>query len=175
MTLPQMTEEARVDLWWNVVRKTQRYPALCKLALSALCPFHGPQVESAFSVMSNILQAKAANLSVETYESYQVVKYNLKAMQVSAIQHYSRKTKESPVNVQLCRNVKRSSQRYRALLRDKEELNKRPYHSEKPTAGKKMAKDAIVAAAVSARRKFQKKRVEALKKLATKAKESYKN
>lgn len=141
-----MTEEARVDLWWNVVRKTQRYPALCKLALSALCPFHGPQVESAFSVMSNILQAKAANLSVETYESYQVVKYNLKAMQVSAIQHYSRKTKESPVNVQLCRNVKRSSQRYRALLRDKEELNKRPYHSEKPTAGKKMAKDAIVAA-----------------------------
>ncbi|KAK9961838.1 hypothetical protein ABG768_007238 [Culter alburnus] len=125
--------------------------------------------------MSNILQAKAANLSVETYESYQVVKYNLKAMQVSAIQHYSRKTKESPVNVQLCRNVKRSSQRYRALLRDKEELNKRPYHSEKPTAGKKMAKDAIMAAAVSARRKFQKKRVEALKKLATKAKESYKN
>ncbi|KAJ7991276.1 hypothetical protein DPEC_G00295650 [Dallia pectoralis] len=76
-------------------------------------------VEAAFSVMSNILQAKAANLSVETYESYQVVKYNLKAMQVSAIQHYSRKTKESPVNVQLCRNVKLSSQRYRALLRDK--------------------------------------------------------
>ncbi|XP_059386115.1 uncharacterized protein LOC132120909 [Carassius carassius] len=105
-------------------------------------------------------------------ESYQVVKYNLKAMQVSAIQHYSRKTKESPVNVQLCRNVKRSSQRYRALLRDKEELNKRPYHSEKPTAGKKMAKDAIVAAAVSARRKFQKKRVESLKKL---VQESYKN
>ncbi|RXN32849.1 splicing factor 3B subunit 2-like protein [Labeo rohita] len=133
------------------------------------------KVESAFSVMSNILQAKAAKLSVETYESYQVVKYNLKAMQVSAIQHYSRKTKESPVNVQLCRNVKLSSQRYRALLRDKEELNKRPYNSEKPTAGKKMAKDAIVAAAVSARRKFQKKRVEALKKLATKAKESYKN
>ncbi|KAG1930781.1 hypothetical protein F2P79_022099 [Pimephales promelas] len=51
------------------------------------------KVESAFSVMSNILQAKASNLSVETYESYQVVKYNLKAMQVSAIQHYSRKTK----------------------------------------------------------------------------------
>lgn len=96
-------------------------------------------------------------------------------MKVSAIQHYSRKTKESPVNVQLCRNVKLSSQRYRALLRDKEELNKRPYNSEKPTAGKKMAKDAIVAAAVSARRKFQKKCVEALKKLATKAKESYKN
>ena len=30
--------------------------------------------------MSNNLQTKAANLSVETYESYQVVKYNLKAL-----------------------------------------------------------------------------------------------
>lgn len=82
-----MTEEARVDLWWNIVRKTQRYPALCKLALSVLCPFHGPQVDSAFSVMSNILQAKAANLSVETYESYQVVTYNLAGVGHEGVGH----------------------------------------------------------------------------------------
>lgn len=67
-----------------------------KLALSALCPFYGQQ-ESAFSVMSNITQTKSANLRVEIYESYQAVKYNLKSMQVSAIQYYT--TKESPVNI----------------------------------------------------------------------------
>ncbi|KAJ8385440.1 hypothetical protein AAFF_G00188920 [Aldrovandia affinis] len=61
---------------------------------SCVGDLQGPQVESAFNVMSNILQAKAANLSVETYESYQAVKYHLKAMQVSTIQHYTRKTKE---------------------------------------------------------------------------------
>ena len=144
------------------MRKTQRYPTR-KLALSALCPFHGPQVESEFSIMPNILQAKAANLpKCGDIQSYRVVKYNLKAMQVSAIHHYSGKTKESTINVRLCRNVKLSSQRYRALLREKE-LNKRPYHSVNPMAGKKMAKDAIVAAAVSARRKFQKWCVQALR------------
>ncbi len=168
MTLPQITERARVDSWWNVVRKTERYPVLCKLALSALCPFHGPQVESAFSVMSNIMQAKSANLSVETYESYQAVKYNLKAMQVSAIQHYSRNTKESPVNIQLCRNVKLSSKRYRALLKEKEKQSKQPYHSAKTTDSKKKAKDAIVAAAQRSRQEYQKRRLKAL--IAAKAK-----
>ncbi|KAJ8278364.1 hypothetical protein GJAV_G00086820 [Gymnothorax javanicus] len=103
MMLPQMTDEMRVDLWWNAARKTMRYPSLVKVALHALCPFHGSQVESSFTMMANITQAKTTSLSVETYEACEVVKYELKAMEVSAISHLSRPLKDSPSTRRLYR------------------------------------------------------------------------
>lgn len=139
MMLPSVRVETRIDSWWNGVRNTQRYPALCKLALCALCPFHGPLVESSFSMMCDILNAKSTNVNVETYEAYEVFKYNLKAMEKSAISFYSRLTKESPVNIQLVRNIKLSSQRYRAQIRRRAEARKRTFYAP-CTSGKKKPK-----------------------------------
>ncbi|KAK5855591.1 hypothetical protein PBY51_007255 [Eleginops maclovinus] len=49
--------------------------------------------------MYHSLQAKAASLSVETYESYLEVLQHLKALLVSAIQHYPHKTEDNTVNI----------------------------------------------------------------------------
>ncbi|KAK9976852.1 hypothetical protein ABG768_018673 [Culter alburnus] len=137
MMLPPMADDTRVDLWWNAVRQTLRYPTLAKMALFALCPFHGSQVASSFSMMANIMQAKTSSLNVETYEAYEVVKYQLKAMQVSAIQHYSRPSRDSPINPSLVQNLKLSSRRYRAENKRRAEL-----HAPNP-ARKKATKDSL--------------------------------
>lgn len=57
--------------------------------------FYGPLVESSFNMMSAILNARSTNMNMETYEAYEVVKNNLKAVKKSVISLYSRLTKES--------------------------------------------------------------------------------
>lgn len=163
-----MTKENREDEWWNHVRNTQGYPVMARLELFARFPFHGPQVESAFSVMGNILHTKAANNSVETYESYQAIKYYLKAVEQSATQQYSRKSKHDPVNVYLWLVSFRFLQSLRTQLRLKQQAEMDRlchFHSVNPPEGKRKGKDAIDAAALHSRCEFQRKRLQVLKSL----------
>ncbi|XP_042602153.1 neoverrucotoxin subunit beta-like [Cyprinus carpio] len=100
MMLPPMTDDTRVDLWWNAV---------------------------------------------------------------SAIQHYSRLSRDSPINPSLVQNLKLSSWRYRADNKRRAEL-----HAPNP-ARKKAAKDSLVASAFNARKTELTKAVaESIEKLAAK-------
>ena len=46
----------RVDVWW--AKLIERYPNLNKVALAMLSLFHGPRVESLFSMVGNVLDKK---------------------------------------------------------------------------------------------------------------------
>ena len=68
-----------IDQWWGAVKVMDKYPALSKMALATLTCFHGPQVESSFSMMGDILDSRSGRMNIETYGAIQTVKYHLKA------------------------------------------------------------------------------------------------
>lgn len=120
MNLPTFEQTSRVDDWWSSVKKAGIYPGLCRLALAALSVFHGPQIESSFNTMGDILHVKSSNTSVETYGSYQSVKFHLRTVGKSAIEVFRRKDiKYDNVNPALCKNMQGSSRAYRTVLETK--------------------------------------------------------
>ena len=50
-SLPIYTESTDMVQWWTAVMKTAKYPNLSKVAAASLSIFHGPVVESSFSVI----------------------------------------------------------------------------------------------------------------------------
>ena len=44
-----------------------RYPSLCKLALSILTCFQGPQFESSFNTMNDVIDERSGRTDTETY------------------------------------------------------------------------------------------------------------
>ena len=50
--------DSRIDDWWAEVDSTGKYAALTKLVKAVLSCFHGPQVESSFSVMGDIIDKR---------------------------------------------------------------------------------------------------------------------
>ena len=78
--LPDVLREnkpVRADSWWW--KLNEKYPALSKLSLAALTVFHGPRVESSFSVMGEVMDKKSGRMNVSTYSAIQTVKYSLAA------------------------------------------------------------------------------------------------
>ena len=49
------------------------------MSLALLTIFHGPRVESSFSVMGDIMDKKSGRMNVSTYSAIQTVKYSLNA------------------------------------------------------------------------------------------------
>ena len=113
-TLPDAIDESensvRADKWWSSVSMTGRYPSLCKLALSILTCFHGPQVESSFNTMNDIIDERSGRTDIETYGAIQSVKYSMRALQKSASNIFVRKDKlHDPVDRSLCNNFRLSA------------------------------------------------------------------
>lgn len=54
------------------------------MAVAVLSCFHGPQVESSFSLMGEILDPKSSRMKIDTYSAIQTVKYNMKAKETTA-------------------------------------------------------------------------------------------
>lgn len=179
MRLPDFHDRCRVDVWWTAVKNAGRFPVLSKVALALLSCFHGPQIESSFNVMGDILHVKTANTSVETYESYQMVKYHLRNAGKSAIQFFHRPDrKTSPVDIALCGNIKTSSFRYRKQLKDRRSERERQAAEVKrkvqKVTAKKTWKEMMEEKLKKSRKEFKDKkqeRVLALKRL-SKAKKS---
>ena len=67
----------RADTWWFKLK--DKYPLLSKMSLALLTIFHGPRVESSFSVMGDIMDKKSGRMNVSTYSAIQTVKYSLDA------------------------------------------------------------------------------------------------
>ena len=49
------------------------------MSLALLTIFHGPKVESSFSVMGDVMDKKSGRMNVSTCSAIQTVKYNLNA------------------------------------------------------------------------------------------------
>ena len=95
-------EPVQADSWWWQLN--EKDPVLSKLSLAALTVFHGPRVESSFSVMGDVMDKESGRMNVSTYSAIQTVKYSLaaKASKISkkqkSVQIFHRKDKlKSPV------------------------------------------------------------------------------
>lgn len=77
--LPTPGQNQRLDSWWSHVFDSARYPSLSKLIMSILSLFHGPCVDSSFSVMSNVIDKGSSRMKVDTYSAIQSVKYPIAA------------------------------------------------------------------------------------------------
>ena len=76
MNLPAFDEEKnRADIWWYHLKG--HYPTICKVSLALHSIFHGPCVESSFSMIGNILAKQSELMNVDTYSAIQTVKYKV--------------------------------------------------------------------------------------------------
>lgn len=78
----------RLDCWWWELKKSEKFPHLCKMALAVLTSFHGPQVEGSFSSMNNTIHDKTTKMDVGTYSALQSVRFNLRAAKQSAVEYF---------------------------------------------------------------------------------------
>lgn len=117
-------EEEDVVEWWTHVMKTGRYPALNQVVISALSIFHGPVVESSFSLMNTIIDTRGTNMNMSTFNAVQTVKYLLQSRQKTAVEMFGRTdVKFGEVDRRLCRNIQSArttdkAQRQRNLLQE---------------------------------------------------------
>ena len=110
---PYDEDEERCDEWWGVVLESGKYPGLSKVALAVLTIFHGPQIESSFSVMTNIIDDKSTTMSIETYSATQTTKYRLMAEGKTAVQYFSRaEPTKAPVDRSLIAHMKGARKKY---------------------------------------------------------------
>ena len=63
--------DTQAEKWWCSLEK--KYPKLTKLALSLLSIFHGPCVETFFSIKGEVIDKKSNKMQVETYSAIQSV------------------------------------------------------------------------------------------------------
>ena len=95
-TLPKaVTDEgsARLDKWWSEIFKPGKYPVLSSVIKACLSVFTGPQVESSFSMMNDIINKKSGRMLAETtYSAIIGTKYNLLASGKTSFELFHRKT-----------------------------------------------------------------------------------
>ncbi|CAC5405152.1 unnamed protein product [Mytilus coruscus] len=85
-----LPDDCRIDHWWANEKHAKVYPLLVKMVQAILTCFHGPQVESSFSVMNDIIDGKSNRMNIETYICIQSVKYSQKSSGKSAIQYFTK-------------------------------------------------------------------------------------
>ena len=133
LPLPEETE--RLDIWWNKVFKTKRYPVLSSLVRPCLSIFTGPMVECSFSIMNDIIDSRSGRMEIDTYSAIVTTKYNIKSTGKSAAIKYNRKDiLRDPVDSTLSYYVRTASSRYKKCLkskRDKMLLKKKNISSKK--------------------------------------------
>ena len=78
---PVIVDKKEVECysWWKSLGS---YPTVVKMVEAVLSIFHGPRVESSFSMMSDIIDPKSGRMNIETYDALQTVKYSLLANKV---------------------------------------------------------------------------------------------
>jgi hypothetical protein len=126
-TIPDMEEGERIDVWWGKAEIQKKYPCLSKMVKSVLSCFHGPQVESSFNIMNDVIDSKSGRINIETYSAIQNVKYGLKSAEMSAVEYFKKKDYlHEKVDASLCANFRSSCRQYKAVLaRKKEESEQR--------------------------------------------------
>ena len=129
LSLPACDDEKnRAGIYWYQLRG--RYPTICKVSLALLSIFHGPRVESSFSMMGNILDKQSGRMNVDTYSAIQTVKYKVldnpaSKNVVKSISSFKRgDILHMPIVSNLCYNMGNAQGRYKARLKDIAKENK---------------------------------------------------
>ena len=95
-----------IDEWWAQV-STESYPNLAKAAKALLSCFHGPLVESSFSIMGDILDVHKGGMDIETYAAIQFVKTYLSADNKTAVEVFGKRDPiKQHVDPHLIKNMK---------------------------------------------------------------------
>ena len=103
----------RVDHWWALVAKTNKYDLLVKCVNAVLSCFHGPLIEGTFSVMSNVLDDRSSRMQIETYSAIQMVKHELVVQGMSSIQTFHHADPmHATISGELCQNMRNVYQAY---------------------------------------------------------------
>ena len=97
------------------------------MVCALLSCFHGPAVESSFNVMEDIIDVKSAKTIVQTYVSYQVVKYHLKSASKNVVSYFQKESfKKDSIDKKLLNSMTNSKQVYLAEKeKSHKEMNKR--------------------------------------------------
>ena len=106
-------KDGRIDHWWE----NSNFHLFKRIIKAALSSFHGPQVESSFSLMKGIMKKNSGRMSVNTFDSVQTVKYYLMSKNTSAVKFFHRPSiNHSPVDKNLIRNMQSATKTYTAQL-----------------------------------------------------------
>lgn len=90
-----------------------KYQLLYNTVPALLTCFLGPNVESSFNLMGNIMDKRPSRLKVDRLAAIQTVKYALEASWNLVVQSFSRKDKlHTPVSKNLCRLMKLALAKY---------------------------------------------------------------
>ena len=159
--LCNLQDGQRIDEWWSCVAQSNTYPLLAKVALALLSCFHGPQVESTFSIMGQVLDPQSSRLNVTSLSAIQTIKYSLKASGESATKYFSRdRVALDPVDGRLSANMRSSYAEYKkeqeASLWEKEKKQQLAAKSEE-AASKQAVKLAAILASKKARQHHKRK------------------
>jgi hypothetical protein len=142
-------KQIQIDIWWSHMFQQNQYPAFSKIVKALLTCFHGPQVESTFSMMGNILDKQSSNMQIETYSALQTVKYKLLSENKSAVEYFQKKDPlHDPVSSKLSYNLKNSCNMHEKEKEDKRkdfEAKKKNFNSETAAFCSKVAAKNIKA------------------------------
>ena len=112
--------------WWTEVFKTKRYPALTKIINAVMSIFHGPQVESAFNLMGDVVDIRSTRMNTETLSAVQTVKYVFKARKTTALEYFKRNdVKKDPVRKSICVSLRKAALRYKKEQERKRQINRK--------------------------------------------------
>lgn len=147
LTLPRYKEGDGVVEWWGHVFQLQgKYPTLSTLVRCCISIFHGPRVESSFSLMNEVLDQRSGKMNVETFNAIQTVKYVMLSRGQTAIQLFRREdAKFGEVDRTLCSNVSTAAATYRRKLKEKaveREVQHRQFGSKQQGSAQKAKKEA---------------------------------
>ena len=110
-SLPRLGN-GRVDHWWHNLTMC---PTLKKVAKAVLSIFHGPQVESSFNLMKDVLGRKAGSMDISTFSSIQTCKYFLKCKEQTSAKAFGRESPLfTPVKGCLVKNMQASHREFSA-------------------------------------------------------------
>ena len=101
--LCQPQEIEGLDVWWNKIFETKRYPILSSVVKASLSILTGPMVKSSFSMMNGIIDSWSGRTEINTYSAIMTVKYQLKSAGVTASSKFYRKDiLRNPVYGNMC-------------------------------------------------------------------------
>ncbi|KAJ4929459.1 hypothetical protein JOQ06_005067 [Pogonophryne albipinna] len=115
LTIPSFKEgESMVEWWGHVFDKPDKYPFLSAMVKCCLSIFHGPRVESSFSLMNEIIDQRSGNMNVPTFNAIQTVKYTLQSRGKTAVQLFRMEdVKFGEVDRTLCKNINSAAATYK--------------------------------------------------------------
>ncbi|CAJ1061482.1 hypothetical protein ROHU_023414 [Xyrichtys novacula] len=119
--LPRYKEGDGIVEWWgHVFDKPGKYPVLSALAKCGFSIFHGPRVESSFSLMNEVIDQHSGNMNVETFNAIRTVKYTLRSKGQTAMQMFQRSdVKFWEVDRIMCQNINNAAAKYKQKLKAK--------------------------------------------------------